>query len=54
MDVDALGATKGIPLLTALGVLDKAASMSQRLPRCSEHPAVKVSGAPFPGWVPRS
>ena len=29
MDVDAFGATKGIPLLTALGVLDKAARMSQ-------------------------
>ena len=30
MDVDEFGATKGIPLLTALGVLDKAAHMSQR------------------------
>ena len=29
MDVDAFGATKGLPLLTALGVLDKAARMSQ-------------------------
>ena len=37
-------------LLTVLGVLDTVARISRRLPKCSQHSAVKASRAPLYGW----